>query len=118
MGNDPAESHVAAPDASTERAAEGDAIGAAGRPDSETGAISPRHALATRSRSRAGSRKDQPAVAAKVTRRRRAVKWFPYLLLLPALIAELAVHVIPMLVGVWMSVQQITQFTLRDWTRS
>jgi multiple sugar transport system permease protein len=51
-------------------------------------------------------------------RRRRAVRWLPYLLLLPALIAELAVHVIPMLVGVWMSLQQITQFTLRDWTRA
>jgi multiple sugar transport system permease protein len=52
------------------------------------------------------------------TRRRRAVRWFPYLLLVPALIAELAVHVIPMLVGVWMSVQQITQFTLRNWTKA
>src|SRR5438094_5465330 len=57
-------------------------------------------------------------VATRTNRRRRATKWFPYLLLLPALIAELAVHVIPMLVGVWMSVQQITQFTLRNWTRS
>jgi multiple sugar transport system permease protein len=47
-----------------------------------------------------------------------AKKWFPYALLLPALIAELAVHVIPMLVGVWMSVQQINQFTLRNWTRA
>ncbi|HET6504443.1 MAG TPA: sugar ABC transporter permease [Amycolatopsis sp.] len=51
-------------------------------------------------------------------RRRRAVKWFPYLLLVPALLAELLVHVIPMLVGIWMSFQQITQFTLRNWTRS
>lgn len=46
------------------------------------------------------------------------MKWFPYLLLLPALIAELLVHVIPMLVGVWMSLQQITAFTVRNWTRS
>ena len=53
-----------------------------------------------------------------VSRRRRAWRWFPYLLLLPALIAELAVHVIPMLVGVWMSLEQVTQFTLRDWTRA
>lgn len=51
-------------------------------------------------------------------RRRAAVKWFPYLLLLPALLAELLVHVIPMLVGVWMSVEQVTQFTVRNWTRA
>lgn len=50
--------------------------------------------------------------------RRRVRKWFPCLLLIPALIAELAVHVIPMLVGVWMSLRQVTQFTLRDWTRA
>ncbi|GAA5162180.1 MULTISPECIES: carbohydrate ABC transporter permease [Amycolatopsis] len=53
-------------------------------------------------------------------RRRRPVsrRWLPYALLLPALVAELAVHVIPMLVGVWMSLQQINQFTLRNWTKS
>lgn len=59
-----------------------------------------------------------PVAPPSASRRRRAIRWFPYLLLLPALIAELAVHVIPMLVGVWMSVQQVTQFTLRDWTRA
>ncbi|GHF41168.1 ABC transporter permease [Amycolatopsis bartoniae] len=51
-------------------------------------------------------------------RRSGSRRWLPYALLLPALVAELAVHVIPMLVGIWMSVQQINQFTLRNWTRS
>src|SRR2546421_466891 len=40
----------------------------------------------------------------------------PYLLLLPALILELAVHIIPMLVGVWMSLLELTQFHIRDWS--
>jgi len=40
----------------------------------------------------------------------------PYLLLLPALILELAVHLIPMLVGVWMSLLELTQFHIRDWS--
>jgi multiple sugar transport system permease protein len=40
----------------------------------------------------------------------------PYLLVLPALIAELAIHVIPMLVGVWMSLLHLTQFFIRNWT--
>jgi multiple sugar transport system permease protein len=34
----------------------------------------------------------------------------------PALIAELAIHVIPMLVGVWMSLLHLTQFFIRNWT--
>jgi multiple sugar transport system permease protein len=43
-------------------------------------------------------------------------KVFPYLLLLPALVAELAIHIIPMLVGVWMSLLHLTQFFIRNWT--
>jgi multiple sugar transport system permease protein len=51
-------------------------------------------------------------------RRRRPSgrKVLPYLLLLPALIAELAIHVIPMLVGAWMSLLHLTQFFIRNWT--
>ncbi|WP_263172191.1 carbohydrate ABC transporter permease [Streptomyces sp. SCSIO ZS0520] len=39
----------------------------------------------------------------------------PYLLLLPALLLELLVHLVPMVSGVVMSFKQLTQFTLRDW---
>ncbi|MDQ7908666.1 sugar ABC transporter permease [Phytohabitans sp. ZYX-F-186] len=40
----------------------------------------------------------------------------PYLLLLPAIALELLVHVVPMVVGVWMSVLELTQFQIRDWS--
>jgi len=40
----------------------------------------------------------------------------PYILLLPALVLELGVHVIPMVVGVWMSLLELTQFHIRDWS--
>ncbi|GLY79488.1 carbohydrate ABC transporter permease [Actinoallomurus iriomotensis] len=54
------------------------------------------------------------APAHRVRRPRRAL--LPYLLVLPALIAELAIHVIPMLVGAWMSLLHLTQFFIRNWT--
>ncbi|WP_333737992.1 carbohydrate ABC transporter permease [Streptomyces sp. IBSBF 2806] len=39
----------------------------------------------------------------------------PYLLLLPALILELLVHLVPMVIGVLMSFKELTQFYIRDW---
>jgi multiple sugar transport system permease protein len=39
----------------------------------------------------------------------------PYLLLLPALVFELLVHLIPMVVGVFISFKQLTQFYLVNW---
>jgi multiple sugar transport system permease protein len=42
----------------------------------------------------------------------------PYLLLLPALLLELAVHVIPIAVGIWMSVKGLTQFFIRNWSEA
>ena len=39
----------------------------------------------------------------------------PYLLLLPALVFELLVHLIPMFVGVFISFKQLTQFYLVNW---
>ena len=40
----------------------------------------------------------------------------PYLLVLPALLLELLMHIIPMLVGIWMSFVELTQFYIRNWT--
>jgi multiple sugar transport system permease protein len=37
-------------------------------------------------------------------------------MLLPAVILELAVHVVPMVVGVWMSLKGLTQFYVRNWS--
>jgi len=47
------------------------------------------------------------------TRRRAAL---PYLLLLPALLLELLVHIIPIVVGIGMSFLQLTQFYIRNWS--
>ncbi|WP_437336136.1 carbohydrate ABC transporter permease [Sorangium sp. So ce394] len=43
---------------------------------------------------------------------------FPYVLLLPALAAELAVHIVPMFVGAWMSFLQLTQRYIRNWGKA
>ncbi|MEU7031943.1 sugar ABC transporter permease [Streptomyces sp. NPDC046275] len=40
----------------------------------------------------------------------------PYLLLLPALLLELLVHLVPMLMGIGMSFKELTQFFIRDWS--
>ncbi|MFE5495207.1 carbohydrate ABC transporter permease [Streptomyces virginiae] len=42
----------------------------------------------------------------------------PYLLLLPALLLELLVHLVPMVMGVLMSFRKLTQFFIRDWSRA
>ncbi|MET8574013.1 sugar ABC transporter permease [Streptomyces sp. NPDC005012] len=40
----------------------------------------------------------------------------PYLLLLPALVLELLVHLVPMVIGIAVSFKELTQFYIRDWT--
>ncbi|MDT7668785.1 MAG: multiple sugar transport system permease protein [Pseudonocardiales bacterium] len=61
-----------------------------------------------------------PAPAAPPVERRRA-RWsghggaLPYLLLAPALVFELVVHVIPMITGVVISFLKLNQFYLRHW---
>jgi multiple sugar transport system permease protein len=47
--------------------------------------------------------------------RRRRREYLPYLLLVPALLMELLIHIIPMLVGVLISFFKLTQFYLRNW---
>jgi multiple sugar transport system permease protein len=53
----------------------------------------------------------RPAARRRLNRSR-----LPYLLLLPALVLELAIHIVPMVVGVWMSLLELTQFHIRDWS--
>lgn len=48
------------------------------------------------------------------TRRKRRRVVLPYLLLLPAVLLELLIHVIPMLAGLAMSFFKLTQFYIRD----
>ncbi|GAA3801086.1 sugar ABC transporter permease [Sphaerisporangium flaviroseum] len=40
----------------------------------------------------------------------------PYLLILPAIVLELLIHVVPMLIGVGMSFLKLTQFFIRNWS--
>jgi multiple sugar transport system permease protein len=42
-------------------------------------------------------------------------RWTPYLLILPAIVLELLIHVVPMVVGFWMSFIQLTQFYITNW---
>jgi multiple sugar transport system permease protein len=55
--------------------------------------------------------------SAKIPRRRRVAqnRWLPYVLLAPAIIFELLVHVIPMLTGIGISFLKLNQFFLRNW---
>ena len=53
--------------------------------------------------------------------RRRRVRWkgaTPYLLVLPAILLELLIHIIPMLVGIWMSFINLTQFFIANWSEA
>lgn len=50
------------------------------------------------------------------TRSRRRLHLLPYLLVLPALLFELLVHIFPMLVGVGVSFLELTQFYVRNWS--
>src|SRR5882724_3487203 len=42
----------------------------------------------------------------------------PYLLLLPAILLELLVHVVPIAVGIWMSIKGLTLFYIRNWSQA
>ncbi|MEV4560386.1 sugar ABC transporter permease [Kitasatospora sp. NPDC049285] len=60
-----------------------------------------------------------PTGAAPAPRRRRLKLGkgsLPYVLLFPALAAELLIHIVPMLTGIVMSFKQLTQFFIRDWS--
>ncbi|MEV0726287.1 sugar ABC transporter permease [Micromonospora purpureochromogenes] len=74
--------------------------------------------MATRTTPRAVAPPDRPADAAGTAPRRRRPRrtLLPYLLLAPAVVLELAVHVVPMAVGAWMSLLELTQFHIRDWS--
>jgi multiple sugar transport system permease protein len=50
--------------------------------------------------------------------RRRFKGGTPYLLVLPAVLLELLIHIIPMFVGIWMSFVQLTQFFIANWSQA
>jgi len=54
-------------------------------------------------------------------RRRGSARWqrgnrLPYLLVVPAVVAELAIHILPLLAGIAVSFFGLTQFYIRDWS--
>ncbi|MFC8423498.1 carbohydrate ABC transporter permease [Streptomyces sp. NPDC057236] len=62
-------------------------------------------------------RKSSPGAARGPRRRPGRIRriGLPYLLLLPALLLELLVHLVPMVIGIVMSFKELTQFYIRDW---
>ncbi|GGK81558.1 carbohydrate ABC transporter permease [Mangrovihabitans endophyticus] len=53
--------------------------------------------------------------------RRKWLSWkrsTPYLLLVPAAVLELLIHVIPMVVGLWMSFIELTQYYITNWSEA
>jgi len=51
-------------------------------------------------------------------RRPRWRRATPYLLVLPAILLELLIHIVPMLVGIWMSFIKLTQFFIANWSEA
>ncbi|MEV8553750.1 sugar ABC transporter permease [Streptomyces glaucescens] len=68
-----------------------------------------------------GAQRQQDRPGARRTTRRsgrlRHVS-LPYLLLLPALLLELLVHLVPMLMGIVMSFRELTQFYISNWSEA
>ncbi|MEU7512627.1 sugar ABC transporter permease [Streptomyces sp. NPDC042898] len=63
-------------------------------------------------------RKAAPGEAPAPRRSGRRRIALPYLLLLPALLLELLVHLVPMLMGIGMSFKELTQFSIRNWSEA
>jgi multiple sugar transport system permease protein len=63
-------------------------------------------------RSAPAAARDQPRPPRRRRPRRDAL---PYLLLAPAILFELLIHIVPMAVGVYISLLRLTQFYIHDW---
>jgi multiple sugar transport system permease protein len=61
-------------------------------------------------------RRRSPSGPARARRAGRARRLIPYLFLLPALVAELVVHIIPIVAGITMSFLQLGIATISNWT--
>lgn len=81
--------------------------------------MSPHTAMtATAPAAEATVRKSSPGATRGPRRRTGRLRrvGLPYLLLLPALLLELLVHLVPMVIGIVMSFKELTQFYIRDWS--
>lgn len=50
--------------------------------------------------------------------KRRAGWAFPYIVVAPAVLLEFAIHIVPMLTGIWISFIELTKFFIRRWTQA
>ncbi|GAA1354489.1 sugar ABC transporter permease [Arthrobacter rhombi] len=75
----------------------------------------------------AGDRRDteaEPATptqgrsAPPATPRKRKKDLFPYLMVAPATIMELLIHIIPMILGVWIAFIALTQLSIANWVKA
>lgn len=48
-------------------------------------------------------------------RRRKPGWWLPYALVAPAVLFEILIHVIPMVIGIWISFIKLTKFFIANW---
>jgi multiple sugar transport system permease protein len=70
------------------------------------------------------TREAAPVAAAKAAKKTKRgpehrpglSRWLPYLLLAPAVLLELFIHIIPMLTGIWMSFVKLTKFFIANWS--
>ncbi|GAA0610835.1 sugar ABC transporter permease [Kribbella sandramycini] len=45
-------------------------------------------------------------------------RWLPYALLAPAVVLELFIHIVPMLVGIWVSFVKLTRIYIANWSQA
>jgi multiple sugar transport system permease protein len=64
------------------------------------------------------SNKPATAGAKKPRRPRPSGWWLPYVLLAPAVVFELVIHVIPMFTGIWMSFLKLTKAFIANWGKA
>jgi len=64
------------------------------------------------------STKQPPKHPDRPTPRRPRHHLFPYLIIAPAVLLELLIHIIPMATGFWMSFIELTKFYIRRWTEA
>jgi multiple sugar transport system permease protein len=72
--------------------------------------------LATDQASPAATRPAKPKSKRGLEQRPGLNRWLPYALLAPAVLLELFIHIIPMLVGIWMSFVKLTKFFIANWS--
>ncbi len=65
----------------------------------------------------AGSEPGAPQRPAPVVRRKRK-SVFAYVLIAPAVVMELLIHIVPMILGVWIAFLGLSQLNIRNWLRA